>query len=62
MNVSNTNGSSELGLSSQYYVGAIVRLGRNHVFRFNHPREAARLREEMKGVSALVLGVVLPFG
>ncbi len=30
--------------------GAIVRLGRNHVFRFNHPREAARLREEMKEV------------
>ena len=31
--------------------GAIVRLGRNHVFRFNHPREAAKLREELKGVS-----------
>ncbi len=30
--------------------GAIVRLGRNHVFRFNHPREAAKLREELKGV------------
>ena len=30
------------------YLGAIIRLGRSHLFRFNDPSEAARLREEMK--------------
>ncbi|ELU07622.1 hypothetical protein CAPTEDRAFT_180938 [Capitella teleta] len=30
--------------------GSIIRLGRGHLFRYNHPAEAARLREEMKNV------------
>lgn len=40
------------------FPGSIIRLGRHHLFRFNHPGEAARLREELSGVS--VLWVNLP--
>jgi len=41
-------------LSSAYeycIIGAIIRLGSSHLFRFNNPGEAARLRQEMKDVS-----------
>ena len=31
--------------------GAMIRLGKRHLFRFNHPGEAAMLREQLKGVS-----------
>jgi len=31
--------------------GAIIQLGSSHLFRFNNPGEAARLRQEMKDVS-----------
>lgn len=30
--------------------GYIIRLGRSHLFRFNHPVEVAKMREEMKEV------------
>ena len=30
--------------------GAMIRLGKRHLFRFNHPGEAAKLREQLKGV------------
>ena len=35
--------------------GAIIRLGSSHLFRFNDPGEAARLRQEMKNVSEQML-------
>jgi len=35
--------------------GAIIRLGSSHLFRFNDPGEAARLRQEMKTVSEQIL-------
>lgn len=36
---------------SKYFTGDIIRIGHNHVFRFNHPLEAAKLREQAKLVS-----------
>lgn len=36
-------------------VGAVILLGRTNMFRFNHPKEAAKLREKRKvsGVRSL---------
>jgi len=39
----------------QRWIGAIIRLGSSHLFRFNDPGEAARLRQEMKNVSKQML-------
>lgn len=33
--------------------GSVIRLGRRHLFRFNHPGEVARMKEELKEVSVL---------
>jgi len=41
---------STLLLRCIYFAGAIIRLGSSHLFRFNDPGEAARLRQEMKNV------------
>jgi len=41
--------------------GSIIRLGSSHLFRFNDPGEAARLRQEMKNVSKQVLKDICHF-
>lgn len=30
------------------FLGAVILLGRTNMFRFNHPKEAAKLREKRK--------------
>lgn len=35
------------------HLGAVLRLGRGHVFRFNNAKEAERMREELKMVSLI---------
>lgn len=34
-----------------YLTGAVILLGKTNMFRFNHPAEAAKMREELKSVS-----------
>ena len=33
------------------FVGAVILLGKTNMFRFNHPAQAAKLRQELKGSS-----------
>ena len=43
--------------SYDFTSGDVIRLGRRHVFRFNHPGEAAKLREQIQCVSDLLFRV-----
>lgn len=38
------------------FLGAVILLGRTNMFRFNHPKEAAKLREKRKVSSIKSLG------